>query len=231
MNCPPLISVVIVNYNYGRFLGDCVDSVLAQTYPNVEVIVVDDGSTDDSLMVLESYQDRIIIIRQNNQGVSRARNTGIRTSKGAWIAFLDSDDLWMEEKLQQQAQWFQDSSVGMVCCGVELINESGLRLGYTQPASGDDLLPRLVTFTSPSTGGGSAVVARMEILRDLGGFDESLSTAADLDMWIRIGAQWKIGAVRAPLVKYRRHTDSMSSDVYRFESDNSRVLMKVFSSA
>ena len=134
MTSSPLVSVVIVNYNYGRYLGDCIDSVLAQTYPSVEIIVVDDGSTDESLMVLKAYHDRVRIVHQQNHGVSHARNAGIWTSEGQWVAFLDSDDLWMPEKLQEQSHCFQDPSVGMVFCGLEHIDESGSRLGYTQPA-------------------------------------------------------------------------------------------------
>jgi glycosyltransferase involved in cell wall biosynthesis len=229
MTYQPLISVVIVNFNYGCYLAECIDSVLAQTYPNVEVIVVDDGSTDNSLKVLESYEGRIVIVRQNNQGVSSARNTGIRMSKGVWVAFLDSDDLWKPQKLQEQSAWFRDSQVAMVFCGMEQIDQSGRHLGYSKPASGADLLPGLVTFSSPPIGGGSTVVARLAVVRDLDGFDESLSAGEDLDMWIRIGAQWKIGAARHPLIKHRIHADSLSRDLNRFERDNCRVLMKVFS--
>ncbi len=229
MNNFPLITVIVVNYNYGRYLGECVDSILAQTYPNMEVFIVDDGSTDCSLSVLEPYRNRVRIIQQKNKGVSNARNAGILESRGQWIAFVDSDDAWRPEKLQEQSKYFGDSAVGMVFCGVEYVDDSGLCLGYTFPEVATDILPQLVTFAPLTIAGGSTAVVRAECLRDLRGFDDSLSTAADLDMWTRIAAQYKIRAVTAPLVKCRRHSSSMSLNVTLFERDNYRLLTKAFS--
>jgi len=229
MNNFPLISVIVVNYNYERYLGECVDSVLAQTYPNMEVTIVDDGSTDRSLSVLEPYRKRVRIIQQKNKGVSNARNAGIFESRGQWIAFLDSDDAWRPEKLQEQSRYFQDSAISMVFCGVEYVDDSGQSLGYTFPEVATDVLPQLVTFAPLTIAGGSTAVVRADCLRDLGGFDDSLSTAADLDMWTRIAALYKIRAVTAPLVKCRRHSRSMSLNVTLFERDNYRLLTKAFS--
>jgi glycosyltransferase involved in cell wall biosynthesis len=224
----PLISVVIANYNYARYLKECVESALTQTYPAVELIVVDDGSTDDSHSVLQRYGERITVVRQENKGVAAARNVGISRSKGEWVAFLDSDDSWSREKLQEQSKCFGDPSVGMVFCGLQHIDDSGACLGYTRPVLAGDLLPKLVTFTTSSIGGGSSVVARAEVLRALGGFDKRLTIAADLDMWIRISAQQRVMAITSPLVKCRRHAGSMGSNVGRFESENDLVLIKAF---
>jgi len=229
MNNLPLITVIVVNYNYSRYLGGCIDSVLSQTYPNIEIIVVDDGSTDDSLGFLQRYAERVRIIQQENKGVSAARNAGLPESRGKWIAFLDSDDAWQPEKLQEQSKYLLDPAVGMVFCGVEYTDDSGECLGYTRPVPASDILPQLVTFAPLATAGGSTALVRTDCLRDLGGFDEQLSTAADLDMWIRIAAQYKIHALTAPLVKYRRHSASMSLNVELFEHDNHRLLTKVFS--
>ena len=104
----PLVSVVIPSFNYARFLVDCVDSALAQTYPHREIIVVDDGSTDNTRQVLEHYGDKIVYIHQSNQGLSQARNTGIHAAKGEFIALLDSDDLWHPRKLELQIRCMKD---------------------------------------------------------------------------------------------------------------------------
>jgi glycosyltransferase involved in cell wall biosynthesis len=229
MNSTPLVSVVITNYNYGRYLSECIDSVLTQTYPTIDVIVVDDGSTDTSLAVLQHFSSRITIISQRNKGVSAARNAGIFKSKGEWVAFLDADDAWRPEKLQEQSEYFADSSVGMIFCGLEYVDDDGTCLGYAQAIVRRDILSQLVTFSSPPIGGGSTAVVRADLLRTLGGFDESLSAPEDLDMWIRIAAEHEIRAVTAPLVKYRRHSGSLGSKVDLFESNNYRVLTKAFS--
>src|SRR6266508_897311 len=120
-----LVSVVIPNYNCGRFLEETLESVFAQAYPAVEVIVVDDGSTDDSLQVLEKYAGRVNVIRQANQGVSAARNAGIRASHGELVALLDADDLWHPDKLAKQVALFANPAVGLVHCAVEYIDEQG----------------------------------------------------------------------------------------------------------
>lgn len=231
MSSSPLVTVVVVNYNYGRYLRECVESVLAQTYGNIEVIVVDDGSTDDSLRVLRAYADRILIVHQENKGVSAARNAGAVKGRGQWIAFLDSDDAWQPDKLQQQSRCFRDDAAGMVFCGVEYIDDSGAYLGNTSPAISGDILPQLVTFVPLTIAGGSTAVVRADCYRELGGFDEKLSTAADLDMWIRIAAKYEIRAVTAALVKCRRHSSSMSLNVGLFERDNYRLLTKAFSNS
>jgi hypothetical protein len=134
----------------------------------------------------------------------------------------------MPDKVEAQAEYFADPSVGMVFCGLEFMDDAGTYLGHTRPQLAGDLLPKLVTFSFSSIGGGSSVVARAEVLRNLGGFDEGLSTAADLDMWIRISARHQAAAVSSPLVRCRRHAGSMGRNVHRFERENDRVLAKAF---
>jgi glycosyltransferase involved in cell wall biosynthesis len=224
-----LVSAVIINHNYGRYLGECIDSVLAQTYRGIETIVVDDGSTDNSLEVLQSYSNRIAVVSQSNKGPSAARNAGIARSTGEWIAFLDSDDLWLPEKIRCQSEYFYDDSVGIIFCGLEYIDEFGIVIGYSDPTLAKDPLRQLATFTYPAIGGGSTAAVRGDCLRRLRGFDETLFCGEDLDLWIRVAADYEVRTIPAALVKYRRHFGSRSRDVRIFEDNNARMLNKVFS--
>ena len=103
------VSVIIPNYNYARFIGEAIESVLAQTYQPLEIIVVDDASTDDSIKVIESFGDKVKLIRQENGGVGKARNTGARNAGGDFLAFLDADDIWLPEKIEKQIKLFQSN--------------------------------------------------------------------------------------------------------------------------
>lgn len=225
----PLVSAVIVNHNYGRYIAECIDSVLAQTYHRIETIVVDDGSTDHSLEVLRRYSNRVVVVRQSNKGVSAARNAGIAMSTGEWIAFLDADDVWLPEKIANQSEHFHDAAVGIIFCGLEYTDESGDVLGYSDPSFTKDPLRQLATFTNPAIGGGSTAAIRMECLHRVGGFDEALSCCEDLELWIRIAAEYEIRTIRKSLVKYRRHCGSLSCNVKLFEQMNDRMLKKLFS--
>ena len=102
----PLVSAIIPNYNYSRYIGEAVESALNQTYKNIEVIVVDDGSCDDSLKVLSAYVDRIKVVSQKNAGVAMARNNGVEVSTGEYVAFLDADDVWLPDKVEKQVDRF-----------------------------------------------------------------------------------------------------------------------------
>ena len=121
-----LVSVVIPNYNYARFLPEAIDSVLAQTYGQIEIIVVDDGSTDDSREILDGYGDRVTVIFQQNAGVSAARNNGVSRSRGEYLAFLDADDAWLPAKIERQIAAFRgDEEIGLVHVGMVEIDGSG----------------------------------------------------------------------------------------------------------
>jgi glycosyltransferase involved in cell wall biosynthesis len=216
----PLVSVVISNYNCGRFVAGAVESALQQSYPNTEVIVVDDGSTDDSLEVLQRYGDRVRIVTQTNGGVSRARNEGIRQSRGELVAFLDADDLWHREKLAKQVPLFASASVGLVYCSVEYIDEQGRSLGTNTKGLRGRVLREIALLrdTVVLAGGSTAIVRRSSVDR-AGLFDPELSTAADWDMWRRIACHDEIDVVREPLMKYRLRAGSMHRNPQVFEHD------------
>jgi glycosyltransferase involved in cell wall biosynthesis len=215
-----LVSVVIPNYNCGRFLAETLESVFAQTYPAVEVIVVDDGSTDDSAAVLDTYADRVKIVRQSNQGVSAARNAGIRASHGALIALLDADDLWHPEKLAKQVALFATPSVGLVYCAVEYIDEQGRTLGTNFTGRRGRVLRHIALLQGTVVlAGGSTALIRRECFDKAGYFDCEMTTAADWDMFRRIACHYEIDVVSEPLMKYRLRRQSMHRSLDAFEHD------------
>src|SRR5262245_31985364 len=125
-----LISVIIPTYNHAGFLTAAIESVLAQTLKPSEVIVVVDGSTDDTCSVLLAFEDKVRVVNQKNLGVSAARNNGARVARGSLLAFLDSDDVWLPEKLSHQFQRFQrDPELGLVHCGLQYIDQQGVVIG------------------------------------------------------------------------------------------------------
>lgn len=224
-----LVSVVIPNYNCCAFLPAALESVLAQTYPDVEVLVVDDGSTDESLRVLEPYAGRVRVLRQPNQGVSAARNHGIRESRGELIAFLDADDLWDREKLARQVPLFADPNVGLVYCAVEYIDETGTSRGTNRTGRRGRVLRSIALLQGTIVlAGGSTAVVRRECFDRAGGFDLAMSTAADWDMWRRIACHYEIDVVREPLMKYRLRASSMHRNVAVFEHDMLHGFSRMF---
>jgi len=129
----PLVSIVIPTYNYGNFVSEAVDSALAQTYNNIEVIVVDDGSTDNTKDVLVKYNESIRYIHKENAGLPAARNTGIEQAKGEYIAFLDSDDQWLADKVELQMEIFKSNDqVGLVSCAGYHVNDLGQMIDKTE---------------------------------------------------------------------------------------------------
>ena len=216
----PLVSVVISNHNCGRFVAGAVESALQQSYSNREVIVVDDGSTDDSLSVLSAFGDRVRVVAQANQGVSGARNEGIRQSRSELVAFLDADDLWYPDKLAKQIPLFANRSVGLVYCGVEYIDEQGRPLGFnTKGLRGRVLKDIALLRGTVVLAGGSTAVVRKSRFEITGMFEPNLSTAADWDMWRRIACHDEVDVVREPLMKYRLRAGSMHRNAQVFEHD------------
>lgn len=225
----PLVSIVVANYNCGRFVADAIDTALQQSYPHTEVIVVDDGSTDDSMAVLDRYRDRIRIVRQANQGVSAARNTGIHESRGDLVAFLDADDLWHRDKLAKQVPLFDNPAVGLAYCGVEYVDERGRSLGTnTRGLRGRVLRDIALLRETVVLAGGSTAVVRRRLFDEAGGFDPQLSTAADWDMWRRIACRAEVDVAREPLIQYRLRAGSMHRNPRVFEHDMLYGLERMF---
>lgn len=222
MNFPEKISVIIPTFNRCAMLGKAVDSVLHQDYPDTEIIVVDDGSTDATREMLHSYGKRIRIIRQENRGVSAARNRGIAAAEGELIAFLDSDDLWLPGKLKSQAAFFADRPGAMICQTEEIWIRKGVRVNPKKKhrkRSGMIFEPSLhLCLVSPS-----AVMMRRKLFAEVGLFDENLPACEDYDLWLRVSLRYPVFLMDTPLiVKQGGHEDQLSAcpglDRYRIAS-------------
>ena len=218
----PLVSVIIPTYNRGWVLREAIDSVLAQDFKDFELIVIDDGSTDDTDLILSPYQNHIIVHKQANQGVSSARNTGISLSSGTFIAFLDSDDLWLPDKLSVQIDFFVSNPDTAICQTEEVWIRNGVRVNpkkkHKKP-SGMIFEPSLhLCLVSPS-----AVMLRRWIFEAAGMFDENLPACEDYDLWLRIGCKYPVYLIETPhTVKRGGHADQLSIspglDQYRIQS-------------
>jgi glycosyltransferase involved in cell wall biosynthesis len=212
------VSVVVTCYNYGAYVAECLESVLSQTYRNIEVVVVNDGSTDDSEKEIRRLESdtRIKYVFQANSGQARAKNTGIGHSRGKYIAFLDADDRWDRRKLEKQIPLFLNPRVGVVFSRSKFIDASGAdRLfahgsGHLRPRSGNVskhlLFDNFVPFSS--------AVVRRECFERAGTFDESLPMSIDWDLWLRISLDFEFAFVDEELLAYRLgHGGQMSAAV------------------
>ena len=231
----PTVSVVIPTYNHGRYIAEALDSVLAQTYKDYEVIVVDDGSTDNTREVVEAYGASIRYIYQQNQRMSAARNAGIRSANGEYIAFLDSDDIWLPEKLEKQMEVFSTyPNLALVSCGALIVDMDGNLMRKIEKKNyinrnalmNDSILKNIVP------GGGTNAVVSKRCFEAVGLFDESIQvTAEDWDMWLRIIAQYEIRFVEEPLAKIRLREKSVCAarNVENMLPIELRMLDKFFS--
>jgi glycosyltransferase involved in cell wall biosynthesis len=206
------VSVIIPAYNYGRFLGEAIQSVLDQTFQDWELIVVDDGSTDNTREVVTAFADpRIHYVYQQNQGNPAARNAALKLVTGEYVAFLDADDVWFPEKLEKQVAQLDSlpPTVGLVYADVYLFNhEDGTIIGRffqgRTPPRGRifrELLDAEGWFISDT---GSLI--RREVFQRVGLYDESFSWYEDWEMWVRIAAAYEVEALDEPLARCRRHS-------------------------
>jgi glycosyltransferase involved in cell wall biosynthesis len=208
---PSKVSVIVPTYNRGWILREALDSILSQDYPDVELIVVDDGSTDDTASILRGYDTALSVIRQPNRGVSAARNAGIGAATGEFIAFLDSDDSWLTGKLTRQVGWFTRHPDMMICQTEEVWMRRGVRVNPKQKhrkRAGmifKHCLP--LCLISPS-----AVMMRRRLFDAVGLFDETLPACEDYDLWLRVACNYPVGLIDEPLiVKRGGHGDQLSS--------------------
>ncbi|TXH77482.1 MAG: glycosyltransferase family 2 protein [Lysobacteraceae bacterium] len=209
------ISAIIPTYNRRELVQCAIDSALAQTCPVDEIIVVDDGSTDGTEDALAArYGGRIRYHRQQNAGVSAARNAGMRLARGRYIALLDSDDLWLPDKTRLQREWLDaHPDFGMVLCDVERIEADGTPINVfrRRDVLKEDGWALQWLLANPSLVPASAMFRR-EVFETSGGFDPSLRTAEDIDFHLRVAKTWRIGVVEQSLVKAMRGHDGLSAE-------------------
>ena len=198
------ISVVVAAYNAAQFLPRCLKSVFAQTLKPMEVIVVDDGSTDNTAALAAELGARVI--SRKNGGVSVARNAGIQSASGEWIALLDADDWWKPEKLQRQAACIQSDTV-LVYTGIRLFDENGVH--REMPAIAPDMARKMMRYRNPITP--STILAQRTMLMRGGGFREDIRACEDWEMWMRLQQLGEFQAVRDPLTNYYVYSGSLSA--------------------
>jgi glycosyltransferase involved in cell wall biosynthesis len=224
----PEVSVVIPAYNAGHYVPAAVESVLAQTMTDHEVIVVDDGSTDDTAETMTRFGSRVRYLRQANQGVAAARNTGIAEAHGRYIAFLDADDTWFPEKLERQLVALSARTDCRACYSAFLVVDErlsplGVCRGLRRTATLEDLITRGNVVGSICT-----VLCDRSLFASAGSFDSTLSQCADWEMWIRLATRTEFLYLDEPLATYRQHAANMSRDPALLERDSIAVLEKSF---
>lgn len=228
----PLVTVVIPSYNYGHFIQDTVDSILQQTYTNYEIIVIDDGSIDNTTQVLQPYSDRINYVYQENQGLSAARNHGLRLAKGKYVIFLDADDFLLPHTLEKQvAALDNNSDLGFVICGWHIVNETGEILSDVELWHG---LPQLnaEAWVKWRPLLPSATLFCHHWLEKVGGFSTAAFPAEDIDCVLRmvaLGCQsdW----VKTIGVCYRQHGQTITQNTERQVAAFERLYDRFFASA
>jgi GT2 family glycosyltransferase len=234
----PLVSVIVPSFNHQDYVSACLDSILGQTYGNIEVIVVDDGSTDDTRRTLHNYRRYVTVIEQENRGTQAARNVAISLSSGEFIAFIDSDDIWMPNKLELQLAVFDAKPcIGLVYSYAYRIDSAGNLIhsrgkpqiiGKALNENHDMVLQELLVedFIPALT-----TVIPKWCIEEVGRFDESLLGAGDWDLWLRIAAKYPIACVEQPLGFHRDHAANTTKMLFRSKSirhEHEQVLHKAF---
>ena len=221
-------TIVIPVYNGEATLREAIDSALAQSYGAFEVLVVDDGSTDNSVGIVHSYNDeRLLMVQQKNGGLNNARNTGIRMARGNLIGLLDADDVWAPTKLEKQIEHLQsDPGVGLSFAGSWMIDLESNPTGLRQTPQTKNITPADLLYRNP-VGNGSTPVMRREMLDEIAHphpieghtcwFDEELRQSTDIECWIRLSLQtsWKIEGIDEQLTGYRVNPAGLSANVLR----------------
>jgi glycosyltransferase involved in cell wall biosynthesis len=231
----PTVSVIIPAYNSAAYLADAIQSVMAQTFRDIEIIIIDDGSTDQTSRIMSAYSNRVVYIRQANQGPSAARNRGISLSKGKYLAFLDADDLYLPDKMRLQVDYLEAHQE------IDLVYSDGVRFKISQ---GNEIVLPLSTTGEVDIIRAApseyifylmthnifpihAPLVKRECIVKVHGFDETLTACEDWDLWFRIAEQYHIAFVDGQVIKYRLTPGSNSSDIQRNYREAKKVFAKI----
>jgi glycosyltransferase involved in cell wall biosynthesis len=221
------VSVIIPTHNRASFLKEAIESVLNQEYSNFELIIIDDGSTDNTREIIKLFEGKLKYYYQPHQGVSPARNAGLKLARGNFITFLDSDDLWKKEKLRIQMEFMKRHSEVKVCYTEEIWIRKGMRVNPKKKHkkySGwifDKVIPICLLSLS-------SALFRKEIFKEIGVFDESLPVCEDYDLGLRIACKYPIHLIEEPLIiKRGGHPDQLSKKYWGMDRFRIRALEKI----
>lgn len=224
----PAVSVVMPAYNAAACIARAVDSVLAQSWTDRELLVVDDGSSDGTVAALAAYGDRVHVLTQTNAGPAAARNLGLREARGRYVAFLDADDWWLPAKLSRQVGLLDARpEIGFCSTATRVVTQDGAPAA-DWPCGGESgpLLETLFVRSAAVSGSTSGVLARRALLLEAGGFDESLRGFEDPDLWIRLAARSGYACIAEPLTVVVRTPGSVSSQLPRMRAATLASLRK-----
>ncbi len=221
-----LVSVVVPTRNRVDYLARTVSSVLRQSYPEIELLVVDDGSGDGTAEYLAAISDtRVRSLRHDRcEGVSAARNRGLAAATGAWVAFVDDDDLWAPDKISRQMRALTLVPGASWTCTSAVVVDADLRLLDWQRSPQSNDVAESLLAANPIPGGASTVMARRQLLIDVGGFDEGLSVLADWDLWVRLALASPLAPVENAMAAYTVHAGGMSADLTRVVGERALLL-------
>ena len=222
-----MISVIIPTYNRLHLIDRAIKSVLNQSYKSFEIIVIDDGSSDGTYDFIQRTFLDVLILKQLNKGVSSARNLGLKVAKGDWIAFLDSDDEWLRNKLELQVMEIKKSKNYLICHTNEIWIRNGVRVNQMKKHQkyGGDIFEKCLDMCRLSP---SSVLIHKKIFKDVGTFDESLIICEDYDLWLRISSKYSILFLDSMLIKkYGGHEDQLSKNINGIEQHRIQSLEKI----
>ncbi|MEL6777681.1 MAG: glycosyltransferase family 2 protein [Cyanobacteria bacterium J06597_16] len=228
----PKVSIIIPAYNAMRYLPETLDSALSQSFSDFEIMIVDDGSTDNIKDWFINLRDsRVRLISQTNQGKSVALNEGIAQTSGEYIAFLDADDLWEPTKLEKQVQCLQaDPQVGLVYTWTALADETGQATGRILASHAEGQVWKTLILKNILACGSTPMVRR-QCFDVVGLFSPELPPAEDWDMWLRLAACYSFAVIKQPLVRYRKHAGNTSAMWQQMQTSSQSVLTRAFQNA